>query len=1150
MKNMEIPVKKATLIVICVFLSSFLSVMADGVQESLNLDYFRTPEASAFKIYGEESVNEYTGTADISVPLYTIKCKDIEIPIVLRYNASGIKVEQEASWVGLGWNLMVGGCINYVCAGALDQHMDCSSISTRTWTEYLTNMKTPNPNGTQYFHYSTDNIDTWMETVNHSFAFDPPYSENLSQEMQNYLMWGYGERDFYSVNVLGKSFKFFIDPATLICHIIGEAGEDFRIEPECTSDNTGIGNPINVLKWTITDSNGYAYVFENADVLADNEGHSYKSCWYLTDIHTPQGGNVELSYTPHREWERSRRIESYDWLSSSVSNEDMGYHPKRYASSTHAGRVVNSYLKEIKTSNQTISFVTAECNESSGRKLDSITVKSNFKDKPIIKTIKFSYSSFGYSNVGGSYAPANNETYSEYRLKLDNVKEIASTDTLTTCFFYNPLDLPSKRSCAQDFWGYYNGQENISNTSSNHHTLIPTPTNFMTKNYNIELGNIRGANRYSNGDYMQAAMLNKVVYPTGGYTTYEYEPHCFAVNDYTQSLEYQEFMNRPYDADIYKSFSYTPYNSLDSFIVYNDPYDFTLDEELAFSLYVRCNGDVINGQEIQIIIAPIGSALSSILIPVTYMSSNDSTIVLQDTLPAGNYQLLIGAPSNNVHQGYAIGCWLKGYYTSASFFNSYSQEIYTQIGGGLRIRKVNNYNNDNSLINYVTYDYNNDGGTTGILLNEIETIETFSYTYLKKEPNNYEPPTVYSRHPISGWTINTGQTRFPAFFESCNPGNVGYSHVTKHKYDANGNLEKSVVTSYINKVPKSMTFMDYYDCLDNGKVLSQKIFDSNGGTISKVENEYRYHERYDDEERDKWYSTNMLARDKLVIDRELYVDEAALQHRFLIWKYPYILSRVELSQSTTTEYYPDSSTVVKTKDYLYNGINHQVSQIDENTGLPNQIRRTKLTYSADGTDSISRAMKNVHMLNDVVETKNILVENGLEKRISTQHTTYAGHWVNDTTYYLPCSNSTSIGSNALETRATYSYDDKRNVCSIAVDSIETVYIWSYKGHYPIAKIEGLTYAEVQNAVGTSTISNLLDKEEPTVEDISSIRNAIRLAGGLVTTYTFKPLVGIESQTMPNGNTIYYEYDSFGRLSRVVDHNGSTVSTNSYNYRKP
>jgi len=67
MKKIENTIRKAALMAVSMLLSSSLSVMADDVQEALNLDYFRTPEASAFKKYGEESVNEYTGTADISV---------------------------------------------------------------------------------------------------------------------------------------------------------------------------------------------------------------------------------------------------------------------------------------------------------------------------------------------------------------------------------------------------------------------------------------------------------------------------------------------------------------------------------------------------------------------------------------------------------------------------------------------------------------------------------------------------------------------------------------------------------------------------------------------------------------------------------------------------------------------------------------------------------------------------------------------------------------------------------------------------------------------------------------------------------------------------------------------------------------------------
>lgn len=81
----------------------------------------KSPEASAFQKYGETEINEYTGNPAISIPLYTLSYKGIEVPLSLTYDRGGIQVSQEASWVGLGWSLNVGGCINYVCQGGNDQ---------------------------------------------------------------------------------------------------------------------------------------------------------------------------------------------------------------------------------------------------------------------------------------------------------------------------------------------------------------------------------------------------------------------------------------------------------------------------------------------------------------------------------------------------------------------------------------------------------------------------------------------------------------------------------------------------------------------------------------------------------------------------------------------------------------------------------------------------------------------------------------------------------------------------------------------------------------------------------------------------------------------------------------------------------------------
>jgi YD repeat-containing protein len=239
-----------------------------------------------------------------------------------------------------------------------------------------------------------------------------------------------------------------------------------------------------------------------------------------------------------------------------------------------------------------------------------------------------------------------------------------------------------------------------------------------------------------------------------------------------------------------------------------------------------------------------------------------------------------------------------------------------------------------------------------------------------------------------------------------------------------------------------------------------------------------------------------------------------------------------------------------------------VSQIDENTSLPNQIQRTRIKYTVDD-EKCKDMVNSYHRLNDVVETKKTLVENGKENCVSTQRTVYNGG-----RYSLPISDSTSVGNAPLEIRATYTYDGDLNIRSITIDDKETIYIWSYNGQYPIAKIEGLNFGDIRNAMGQ--IENSQYPKEMPITDrglraldemthetdtnkintfITTIRKKVNELGGHVTTYTYKPLVGMLSETLPNGNVIYYEYDAFGRLKNVKDINKKTLKSYEYNYKK-
>lgn len=1171
MKTMKAILMRRVLTAVCALLSCN-SVIADDEEGMVNLDYFRTPEASAFMRYGGEAVNEYTGTADITVPLYTIRCKDIEIPIALRYDASGIKVEQEASWVGLGWNLPVGGCINYVCAGGHDM-LQAPDVPNEVWTEYLTSEFSFSAYGgsgqktqTRFYKCNPNEQSNWMASLPlRPQDFVLSYTDNIGgQGMREYVDWGYGERDFYSVSVMGKSFMFFIDPFTLKVFNIGKGGEDFTVEPEYVSDpQRGIGNQSDVQGWTIKDSDGYVYRFEEGDKFECDirTGIRYTSCWYLTRIQSPMGETAELTYGTLTRPSRKTRHESFrlaipheagQACCANVSQAEYSGYPNMNSSMY----VTSRYLTGIRTGNQTVTFATSGSNKSSGRKLDAIEVAS--RDGAATRTFNFSYGSFGHSDVGGNYAPDEDGTSSDSRLRLESVREIAFPDTLTTRFSYNQLDLPSRRSCAQDYWGYYNGCDN--NVSGRGYSMLPTPRMFMSSNYSQTLDDydIGGADRLSRGSYMQAAMLNRVDYPTGGHTTYEYEPNSIQTSDYTLIEQYEE---RPYDVTVQARFavSPSPYGMVVDQVEQRK--DFTLSQMVALDLSLRCSGsDELVGEPLQIQLFKQDGQSYSLYrsFSLTFLPSSMEFTHIQDiTLSPGNYFLLVIPVNVGNDYPFAITCKLNGWYGNTSSnpqTGSILQETYSVPCGGLRVHKISDFNNNGAMVGYTTYDY--DGG---VLLDRRETIDyTLCYNLA---PVGGLPGT----HHVGVYTIGTGHPHLPAFYACCNPGTVGYSKVTKSRYGSSGNLENRVVTSYSNNGPQNFCGIDIFTSFTNGQVLSQEIRDASDAVVARTVNTYT-------DTMVDHYATNMMADYKCLnhgpaapaASQTLVVydypnanssittsmDDPGPEGIVDVRRYPYILSRSELSRTVSTEYCPDSTVLVKTRDYLYNGTNHQVSRIDESTSIPGRVLRTAYTYSADAPDYVGWAMKHAHRLNDVLEKRTTLVENGQERPISTRHTTYGTITVNDTLYFLPTSYSTAIGGNAAETRATYSYDGMRNVRSVVADDLETVYLWSYHGQYPVARIEGLTYAEVEAAVGAAAMDDLLHAATPGASELNAVRNAVKAIGGIVTTYTYKPLVGIESETQPNGNTIHYEYDGLGRLTRVIDQDGNVVSTHSYNYRKP
>lgn len=153
------------------------------------------------------------------------------------------------------------------------------------------------------------------------------------------------------------------------------------------------------------------------------------------------------------------------------------------------------------------------------------------------------------------------------------------------------------------------------------------------------------------------------------------------------------------------------------------------------------------------------------------------------------------------------------------------------------------------------------------------------------------------------------------------------------------------------------------------------------------------------------------------------------------------------------------------------------------------------------------------------------------------------------TYNMQTQGTQTVGS--IE-----SYDEVGNVREVkSKNGISTVTIWGYHKTLPIAVIVGSTYAEIQNlsvvtaAIEASNQDNDNPVNEPAlISALDNLRRSPELINAQVTTYTYDPLIGVTSATLPSGMREVNVYDNANRLLKVMDINGKKLREFKYHYK--
>lgn len=130
------------------------------------------------------------------------------------------------------------------------------------------------------------------------------------------------------------------------------------------------------------------------------------------------------------------------------------------------------------------------------------------------------------------------------------------------------------------------------------------------------------------------------------------------------------------------------------------------------------------------------------------------------------------------------------------------------------------------------------------------------------------------------------------------------------------------------------------------------------------------------------------------------------------------------------------------------------------------------------------------------------------------------------------------------------YDNNGNVLEYKTkEGLVVSQIWGYNDSKLVAELKNVSHADISDATITNirTLSNFAatSYNETSLETIlNNLRNTHNT--GYVTTYIYKPLVGLTSITDPNGRKETYQYDSFNRLYRVINNEGLVIKEYTYN----
>ena len=861
------------------------------------------PEAASLGSYGEVPMNMYTGTANIVVPLYTYDFDGLAVPINLSYNTSGIRTNQEATWVGLGWTLSSEPVITVQNNGLADLIHG--------------NFGGPIKVGFPYTDVPIQDYGGGYQ------SWTPELFEKLEiyKSRENHFSGWDTEPDIFTINIFGETASFILTQKALNNGTIGikmiNGDNGFKVQfvennkTFIVTNNRGFNFFFDKVEYSATAIGDYN---ENSYGVSSLHNYSTITSWKISKIVSP--ANKILNFTYSLPVSIQSQVQHYE---SQIQNmcglnfqEELSYPPNGRSNIINGFSTI--YLDKIEGEEISIKFNTSSRDDlyylgdpenqtafwggtilatpgNYPKKLEEIIIKN--KDGLSIFNYQFVYDYFNNQYIGAPHYQKN------LRLKLNQIKR--NSEVFQEFSYIKPNELSNKQLQMSDYWGFYNG---INNT---YNSFPSFRKNYYCSGVNNQII-IEGGNRLPNFNFGKNGLLETIIYPTKGYTKLKYEPHKVVVTkdnritehpfeeyeDFTVTSLYEslpvtsnifnltnDILNTPqegfssYDAKLKIASGFNTFDTGQQSHYKQSITDWQSVQSTAF--------EMINAQTNQVVKRYIFSdnptctdqgpfACGSLTLPT---NSNTKIFPINFSgLPEGQYYFRVKAlhePGNQFNEDegcYAHNCseYGKQYHFSVRFEmkipKSFMSKGYDREVGGARVASIENFDSNNQLITKKEYKYllGNESDpdlkdkSSGVLLNKLSFVDIKRSAYYLHESdigagNSFKSLTA---------EVFTGGS-----LKSTSSNDIGYSRVEERNTDySNQNYFKKEflyhsISDKYNLLPignSIMMFGDYgsfseytiakyplYSYQDiNGKLKYENSFDDNDVKIKEVRYDYNY----------------------------------------------------------------------------------------------------------------------------------------------------------------------------------------------------------------------------------------------------------------------------------------------------------------------